>query len=665
MMGTGTVESAELDIRASEQRYRTTVESLLEGCQLIGFDWRYLYLNAAAAIHNRRPNGELLGRKLTEAWPGIEATAVFGMLKQCMDARIPVRGEAPFSFPDGYCGWFEVHCQPVPEGIIAMSVDISDRKRHEQELDRRNRLYAALSHVNQAIVRLSTRAELLQEICRVLVDHGGFAMAWIGEHDLRQRQIVPVAKWGDESDHVGDFRIYTDDRPESRGPGGTAFRECRPYICNRIEEDPITLPWRENYSRRGFRSSAGFPIVVRGQPWGMLGVYSSEPDFFQDGEVALLVEVANDTAFAIDTLDREAERIAIRELADRERNFSDTMIESLPGIAYFYTEAGQFLRWNHNFVAVSGYSPEEIAHMQPSDFFPVEEQARAARAIREVFAKGETVIEAEFRDKSGCLTPFFLTGRRVEFGGTLCLVGVGIDISDRRRAQLELEDYASRLQAASRELMVVQENERRALVRDLHDTVGQELTALGLNLTILRGVLPAGLPEPITQRLEDSQRLVEGTARHLREIMVELRPPGLDELGLFAALEEHTRQVARRTGLEVRIRGRELHERLPPTAEIALFRIVQEALNNAVKHAAASRVEVVLEEDFAGTHLAIRDNGKGFSSAKRSRAAGGMGMTTMRERAEAIGATIGIESASGRGTCVTVDLPAQPPPDAP
>jgi len=125
---------AEDALRKTEERYRSTLDTILEGCQLIGFDWRYLYLNPAAAIQNRRPNAELLGRTMPEAWPGIEASNVFAMLLRCMEERIGVHAETEFEFEDGHKGCFDVRAQPVPEGIFVLSVDISERRKAELAL---------------------------------------------------------------------------------------------------------------------------------------------------------------------------------------------------------------------------------------------------------------------------------------------------------------------------------------------------------------------------------------------------------------------------------------------------------------------------------------------------------------------------------------------------
>jgi PAS domain S-box-containing protein len=144
---------AEAALHASEERYRTTLDGILEGCQLIGHDWRYLYLNDAAALHNRRPNAQLIGRTMPEAWPGIEASPVFHMLDRCQRERVASHDEIEFAYPDGAKGWFDVRCQPVPEGIFVLSIDISERKEAEAAL---LELYANLEH------KVAERTEELQ-----------------------------------------------------------------------------------------------------------------------------------------------------------------------------------------------------------------------------------------------------------------------------------------------------------------------------------------------------------------------------------------------------------------------------------------------------------------------------------------------------------------------
>ena len=249
----------------AEQRLRSTLDNIIEGCQLLGFDWRYLYLNDAAAVQNRRPNQELVGRTMQECWPGIQQSEVFAMLRRTMEERIAQQSEVEFAFPDGFTGRFEIRSQPVPEGLFILSIDISARHAQEQELKRLNRLNDAVSHVNQAIVRLPAREKLFQEVCRIVVEHGGFAMAWIGSHDPAALRVLPVASWGDTHGYLKQIGIRLDDSPEGRGPTARALREKCPCICNDVSADAATGPWRAHYERSGYRAR-GVPSSWMARP---------------------------------------------------------------------------------------------------------------------------------------------------------------------------------------------------------------------------------------------------------------------------------------------------------------------------------------------------------------------------------------------------------------
>jgi len=121
-------------LRESERRLRATLDNMMEGCQIIGNDWRYIYINDAAEIHNRRPKEELLGKRYMDLWPGIEAAEVFSVIRRCMEERIAQHMDNEFAFPDGHKGWFDLSIQPVPEGVFILSVDITERKKAEEAL---------------------------------------------------------------------------------------------------------------------------------------------------------------------------------------------------------------------------------------------------------------------------------------------------------------------------------------------------------------------------------------------------------------------------------------------------------------------------------------------------------------------------------------------------
>ena len=129
----------------SEERYRSALDNLLEGCQIIGYDWKYLYLNHTAEIHNRRANNELLGQRYMDMWPGIEENEIFKIIRQALEERVSTHIENKFQFPDGSFGWFDLSIQPIPEGVFILSIDISERKKAEYAMSQSEKKYRLIS----------------------------------------------------------------------------------------------------------------------------------------------------------------------------------------------------------------------------------------------------------------------------------------------------------------------------------------------------------------------------------------------------------------------------------------------------------------------------------------------------------------------------------------
>lgn len=254
--------------------------------------------------------------------------------------------------------------------------------------------------------------------------------------------------------------------------------------------------------------------------------------------------------------------------------------------------------------------------------------------------------------------PGFFTPERVELfqafahqaGAALANARLFRSVTEQRE---QLHGLAARLAE-------VDEAERRRVARELHDSVGANLTALNLSLTLVRSQLAPQAEAAVSARLDDAASLLQETMAQVRDVMMDLRPSVLDDYGLLAALRWHSQQVARRSGLGLAVTGDEPDPRLPPTAETALFRIAQEALTNVVKHAQAARVQLQVETDGAVVRLTIADDGRGFEpppATPDSRGAYGWGLSLMRERALAVGAELRVDSALGQGTRVIVEAP--------
>ena len=232
---------------------------------------------------------------------------------------------------------------------------------------------------------------------------------------------------------------------------------------------------------------------------------------------------------------------------------------------------------------------------------------------------------------------------------------------ERKRAEAEVrkllrsvEEKRKELRALTIRLQDVEEAERRRLAQELHDRVGQNFAALSINLNIIQRELSAESSGKVEARLEDSLKLLEETALHIRDVMAELRPPVLDDYGLLAALQWYGEQFTKRTGVSSVIQGAEATPRLPLRLEAALFRITQEALTNVARHARARQVTMTLEELAQEVRLTIADDGTGFDFSFQSETRSAWGLISMRERAEAIGGRFQVKSAPGEGTRIMV-----------
>jgi signal transduction histidine kinase len=237
------------------------------------------------------------------------------------------------------------------------------------------------------------------------------------------------------------------------------------------------------------------------------------------------------------------------------------------------------------------------------------------------------------------------------------------EISESRVRQIKEQENKIEAAKIARRLVEAQEAERRVLANELHDLVGQNLTGLSINLTIVKNQLSTSEVAEIGIRLADSLALVEETIESIRNVMAELRPAVLEDYGLAAGLRWYAQQFTRRTGVETAVMEHGPNRRLPTVAEAALFRIAQEALANTAKYAQARKAVVTLRTTPQAVCLVIGDDGSGFDTAATQQPVRdhGWGLMIMRERAAAVGAQLRVESKPGSGTQVIVTLRVDAP----
>ena len=317
------------------------------------------------------------------------------------------------------------------------------------------------------------------------------------------------------------------------------------------------------------------------------------------------------------------------------------VIDTVPAIIHVKDAEGRYRLVNRQFEKVTGIAAREALGRRDAELFAADIAARVTQNDREALERsGVLFVEESVNGRH------YVVGKAAlrDGGGrpsTLCTAA--FDITQRK----QLEERQRRL---SRRVFEVSEEERQRLSRELHDRIGQPLAALRINLHVLRERFPA----QASAELDRQAALVEELIRLVRVLTAELRPPELDSIGLAAALRNYADQASARYGFVVDVLGSEFEPRLPRVAERALFRIAQEALANAAKHARAETVTIELEQEAGAARVCVADDGKGFDAAQRR---DGFGLHTMRERAEEAGGRLEIESAEGIGTRIIAIVP--------
>ena len=303
-------------------------------------------------------------------------------------------------------------------------------------------------------------------------------------------------------------------------------------------------------------------------------------------------------------------------------------------------------------------APEELIGLTPNDFFRHDVEG-GRRGWRALFNAGHTHSVTNERRRDG--STMWVEGDYMCFydaaGRITGHFGIQRDVTDRVRAAEELEQSRAELRALAMRLQAIREEERTRIAREIHDELGQALTALKLDLAWMGSNRPRGsrtsggisvTDSSITGRIDETMQIV-------RRIASELRPSVLDQLGLEAAIEYLVQETTQRTGIAITLHAHEF-PRLPDELASHAFRIIQEALTNVTRHAQATRVDVAVRRAGDSLILGVSDNGVGFApdtlSGLRS-----LGLVGMRERALACGGVLMVQGKPGAGTSIVVTIP--------
>ena len=440
------VQAEEL-LRGSEQLYHSLFDNMLNGfayCRMLFSedqpqDFIYLAVNDAFTTLTGLKN--VVGKRVSEVIPEIRKSdpELFEIYGRVALSGKPERFEMYVAALRMWF-WMSVY-SPQKEHFVAVFDVITERKQAEAKLVRINRLLAVLSHVNLAIAEANDRAQFFKDICRIAVERGNCRMAWIGLVNRDSGYIDVASHFGYEEGYLNLIRITTESTvPGGKGPTWTAIREARYIINNNTKENAYMIPWGDEAIRRGYLSSAAFPIREHKEVIGALTVYMSEPDYFEKDEIDLTQEIVDSISFAVDNFHHKELNRQAEEKLREAKAFTESTLNAIDDIFYAYDLNGNLLICNEALSRITGYSHEELHSMTPTDFFAEKDRKRISKSMGIVLKEGHAKQEAYLVLKDSRQIPYEFMGSMIKdhHGNISGLAGMARDITERKKIEQKI-----------------------------------------------------------------------------------------------------------------------------------------------------------------------------------------------------------------------------------
>lgn len=648
----------ERELQEREELYRMLFESAPLGLGISDMQGNLLAYNDAMMGFGgyTREDIERIRNVANLYYDPADRERILGVARK--DGRVD-RVKVAFRHKNGHPYWTLMSLRPVKlRGQLcwqAMVEDITDRLRTEDELQRRTRSLEMLS----AVAMAANQADRVEDAVRTVLREVCEATGWTLGHAFRVES-------GAGGPRLADTGIWHDTRPERQAGFRLASLDCEklcaslpglvlnaaaPLWISPLEEAP-------NFRRRaaardaGLRMGVACPVRTGQEVVAVLEFFSTD----QAPPDAALVDLL---AVLGVQLGRTIERVGAAEQLRRQKEFSDELIRSsFDGIVAYDLDL-RYTVWNPGMQRIAGVPAEAALGRIAHELFPFLEASgelafmRGALEGREVDALDRS-YEVPQANRKGYFEAHYSPLRDAD-GRIVGGLGTVREITERKRAEDRMRDLSKRLLDA-------QETERRRVARELHDGVNQILSASRMKIEAL--AQDASDTEAAGKDLRRASELVDQAIGEIRRISHNLGPAVLDDLGLAAAVRSACDEFRKQSGLALSLRCSRLPARMPAPVELAVFRILQEALNNVARHAQAARVNVRVAATARALTLRVSDDGRGIAKSKdgtRLRLRGGLGLDNMRERAELVGGDFEVHTQPGKGTELRVRIPITAP----
>ncbi len=569
--------------------------------------------------------------------------------------------------------------------------DITVAKRAEARIQHLNQVLRAVRDVNQLITREHNPQLLLDNACRILLNSRGYSLVWVGLLNSTDKRLVPSASAGLQAAYLDNITITWDESPTGRGPIGTAARTHRAYTCQDIASDPNSIPWRGRALQYGFHSTVAVPMLHQERLYGVLTVYANQVDAFNQEEVDLLSELADDLAFALQSQEEETRRLQ----AEEEVHYLANLVASVSD-AIIATDLNYVIRsWNLAAEELFGSNAGDAIGHPIHEFLQLpSEDTLSESMLQEIAHKGTSIREMLQNHRNGAQIPLLTSISRLtnRLGEPIGYVSVTRDISELKKAEQSLKAYSEHLEemVAQRtsELLETQEKlvlrEKLAVVGQLAGSVAHELRnpLAVINNSVYYLKLILNKPDQDTweylEMLSTEVRAAESIVTDLLDFS-RTRRPAKESIAIASLVEG----VLQKAALPPQV---ELVKAFPadlPDLWVDPLQIEQ-VLDNLVRNAfqampdggqltiSASLAPASTADSPPMLAISVSDTGCGippenmpkiFEPLFTTKAHGiGLGLALSKNLVESNGGRIWAESAIGQGATFFVLLPIQPKP---
>ncbi len=330
--------------------------------------------------------------------------------------------------------------------IIIFQRSLLRKEEEKLKINKAVRLYAVISQINQAVVHEHNRDKLMQKVCDVAVEYGKFKMAWFGLVDKEKSSVIPVAHSGSENGYLSVMKqISIDDSGQGKGPTGSALKSGEYVICHDIATDPKMKPWKEEALKRGYRSSLALPIKVFGEQIGVYNLYSDTSYFFNDDEIKLLLETAQDISYAFENIEITKQKEKSEAKLEESEKEMSAVLDAIPNLLIVLSKEGRYIDiFNDGGDLIAG-PPEELLGKTVHDVLSKEDANFIQKAIDEVLSTGRTKQYKYFITIKNRVKWFVAKVAKFKFQGTDCVLWSASDNTELKKAEQAVQKNENQL----------------------------------------------------------------------------------------------------------------------------------------------------------------------------------------------------------------------------